>query len=86
MALSVKGFDQFVVARLLHQDGRSRVGAATAIDIVSPIDTAVVKDHYNDRQVVAADRLDLHAVEAERAVALSTATTGLPLTTAAAIA
>src|SRR6266481_5623654 len=39
------------------------------VDVVAAVDAAVVEDYDNDRQVVAADGLDLHSAEAERAVA-----------------
>src|SRR5262249_35420683 len=61
--------DHLVVARSLDEHGGRRVGAA-AIDVGAAINAVVVEDDDADRQPVAADRLDLHAGEAERAVAL----------------
>ncbi len=58
-----------VVARALHEDRRRRIGARR-IDVGAAIDAVIVEDDDADRQVVPADRLDLHAGEAESAVAL----------------
>src|SRR6202795_1662203 len=69
MAGAVERFDEFVVARVLHENGRRGISASAAIDVVATVDAAVVEDHDDDRQMVAADGLDLHSAEAERAVA-----------------
>src|SRR5438034_10272190 len=68
VADAAKGFDQLFVARLLHQDGRRGVGATAAVDIVAAIDSAVVEDDGDDRQVIAANGCDLHSPEAEGAI------------------
>ena len=57
-----------VVARALDEHGRRRV-RADLVDVGAAIDAVVVEDDDADRQLVPADRLDLHAGEAERAVA-----------------
>src|SRR6266850_2402371 len=44
------------------------IRSAAAIDIVAPIDSAVVEDDGDDGQAIAANGSDLHAVEAEGAV------------------
>src|SRR3546814_7709114 len=59
-----------VVARPLHSFGDRRVGAAGGIDVGAAVDAVVVEDNHEDRQVVAADGLHLHAGEAEGAIAL----------------
>ena len=69
-ALAAEGFHQQVVARVLDEDGRGGVLAAGAVDVGALVDAVVVEDDHAHRQVVAADRLDLHAAEAEGAVAL----------------
>ena len=46
------------------------VRAAAQVHVGAAVDAVVVHHHHAHRQVVAADRLDLHAGEAERAVAL----------------
>src|SRR6266849_8238937 len=65
---TAKGFDQLVVARVLHQDGWRGIGATATVHIVAAIDAAVVEDDGDDRQVIAADGFDLHAAEAEGAI------------------
>src|SRR5487761_2150076 len=62
--------DHPVVAGTLDERGGGGVGAAARIDTIAAIDAVVVEHHDADRQVVAADRLHLHAGEAKRAVAL----------------
>ena len=57
-----------VVARALDEHGRRRV-RADVVDVGAAIDAVVVEDDDADRQVVPADRLDLHAGEAEGGVA-----------------
>src|ERR1700730_1864499 len=54
-----------VVARSLDEDGRRNVGTAGRIDVGSAVDAVIVEDDDADRQIVAADGLDLHAGEAE---------------------
>src|SRR5581483_7797431 len=67
-AHAAEGFDDLVVARVLDEDGGRRVRPTGRIDVGAAIDSVVVKDHDADRQVVTADRFDLHAGEAEGAV------------------
>src|SRR6185437_16456540 len=62
---AAEGFDHLFVARVVQQAGRRRRDAG----LVAAIDAVVVEDHGSHRQLVAADRLDLHAAEAEGAVA-----------------
>src|SRR5439155_20859305 len=69
-AHAAEGFDQLVVARALDEYGRRHIGAAGRIDVGAAVDAVVVEYHRAHRQVVAADRLDFHAGEAEGAVAL----------------
>src|SRR6185437_4332958 len=57
-----------VVAGTLDEHGRRRV-VAGLVGVGAAVDAVVVEHDDADRQVVAADRLDLHAGEAERAVA-----------------
>src|SRR3984893_6466614 len=54
-----------VAARSLDEDGRRNVGTAGRIDVGSAVDAVIVEDDDADRQIVAADGLDLHAGEAE---------------------
>src|SRR5215469_795059 len=61
--------DHLVVARAFDEYRGRRVGAAAAIDVGAAIDAVIVEDYDADRQPVAADRFDLHAGEAEGAVA-----------------
>src|SRR6202158_4675498 len=61
-------FHHLVVARALHKHRRRRIGAGR-IDVGAAIDAVVVEDDDADRQIVAADGLDLHAGETEGAVA-----------------
>src|SRR5579871_507670 len=49
-----------VVARALDEDGGCGVGSA-GIDVGAAIDAVIVEDDDADRQLVTADRLDLHA-------------------------
>src|SRR5439155_25789559 len=49
---AAKGLDHLVVASVLHQDGRRRVGAAAEVDAVAAVDAAVVEDDSDDRQLV----------------------------------
>src|SRR5260370_27109374 len=56
----------FLVASVAEEAGR-RVGAAGR---VAAVDAVVVEDDRDHRQLVAADRFDLHAAEPEGAVAL----------------
>src|SRR5271163_2935420 len=69
MAAAAEGFDQFIVARPSHQNGRRGIGASAAVNVVTAVDAAVVEDHDDNRQMVTADGLDLHSAEAEGAVA-----------------
>src|SRR4051794_28089040 len=66
---AAEGFHHLVVARALDEHGgcRIRVGA---VDVGAAIDAVIIEDDDADRQIVATDGLDLHAGEAERAVAL----------------
>ena len=56
---------------LPHQNGRTRVFAAAAIDIVTAINSAIVEDHDDDRQMVAANGFELHSAKAESAIYLN---------------
>jgi hypothetical protein len=60
---------QFLVARVLDEDGGRNIRTAGRIDVGAAIDAVVVEDDDTDRQLVAADRLHFHAGEAEGAVA-----------------
>src|SRR6478672_9254838 len=62
-------FCDLVVARILHEDGGRDIRAAARIDVGPAIDPVVVEDDDADREVVAADCLDLHARETEGAIA-----------------
>ena len=66
---AAEGFDHLVVARALDEHGRRDVLAARRVHVGAAIDAVVVEDDDANRQVVAADGLDFHAAEAERAVA-----------------
>src|SRR5262249_32728260 len=57
-----------VVARTFDEYGRRRIRTG-GVGVGAAIDAVVVEDDDADRQAVAADRLDLHAGEAEGAVA-----------------
>ena len=61
---------QLLVARVLDEHQRRGIGAARRVLLVAAVHAVVVHDDDAHRQVVAADRLGLHAGEAERAVAL----------------
>ena len=65
---AAEGLHHLVVARALDEHGRRRI-RASRIDVGAAIDAVVVEDDDADRQLVAADGLDLHAGEAEGAVA-----------------
>src|SRR6516225_5800928 len=58
------------VDRAFQFVGRRRVDADTAERLHHLVVTRALEDHDADRQAIAADRLDLHAGESERAVAL----------------
>ena len=45
---AAKSFDQLFVTRLLHQDGRSGVGATTAVNVVATVNSTVVEDDSDD--------------------------------------
>src|SRR5881392_839056 len=64
-------FHHFVVARVLDENGWRNVDAPGRIDVGAAINAVVVEDNDADRQVVTADRLDLHAGEAKGAVAFN---------------
>src|SRR5262252_244308 len=66
---TAEGFRHLVVAGAIHERRGRRIRAAGGVDVDAAIDAVVVEDHDADRQLVAADRLDLHAAEAEGAVA-----------------
>src|SRR6185295_10732967 len=70
IALSTARFHHLVVARILDEHGRCRIGGPGRVDVGAAVDPIVVEDDDADRQVVAADRLHLHARETEGAVAL----------------
>src|SRR3954462_10841951 len=61
-------FHHLVVARVLDEHGGRNVRTAGRVDVGSAIDAVIVEDDDADRQVVAADRLDLHAGEAKGTV------------------
>src|SRR6267142_5622951 len=66
---AAEGLHHLVVARVLDEHGRRNIRTAGRIDVGPAIDAVVVEDDDADRQVVAADGLDLHAGEPEGAVA-----------------
>ena len=66
---AAEGLHHLVVARALDEHRRRDVAAAR-VGVGAVVDAVVVEDDDADRQAVAADRLDLHAGEAEGAVAL----------------
>src|SRR5262245_27607079 len=68
-ANAAKRFHQLLVAGVLDEDGGRNVRTTRGIDVGSAVDAVVVKDDDADREVVPADRFDLHAGEAERTVA-----------------
>src|SRR5437660_4072535 len=68
-ANAAESFHHLVVARVLDEDRWRDIRSAGRIDVRATINAVVVEDHHTDRQVVAADRLDLHSGEAEGAVA-----------------
>src|ERR1035441_337224 len=65
---AAEGLHYLVVARTLHEYGRRRV-RTYGIDVGPTINAIVIEDDDADRQLVPADRLHLHAGEAEGAVA-----------------
>src|SRR5262249_5212215 len=65
-----ESFRNLVVARVLDEDGRGRVGAAGGIGVGAAIDAVVVEADDTDWQLVPAHRLDFHAGEPKGAVAL----------------
>src|SRR5437764_2848354 len=69
VAGAIECFDESVIARVLHENRRRGVGASATVDVIGPVDAAVVENYGDDRQMVAADGLDFHSAEAERAVA-----------------
>src|SRR5215472_2657863 len=69
IADAAAALDHFVVASAFDEDGGGRIGAAAAVRIGAAIDAVIVEDDGADRQLVAADGFDLHAGEAEGAVA-----------------
>src|SRR5580704_13244045 len=68
-AHATERLDELVVPRALDEDGRRRIRPAARVDVGSAVDAAIVEDDDADRQVVPANRLYLHAAEAEGAVA-----------------
>src|SRR5262249_35806308 len=56
-------FHHLVVARALDEHGGRRIRPAAGVDVGAAVDAVVVEDDDADRQVVAADRLHLHAAE-----------------------
>src|SRR6478609_1553967 len=67
---AAEGLHHHVVARALDEDGGGDVRATGRIDVGAAIDAVIVEDDDADRQIVAADGLDLHAGKAEGTVAL----------------
>src|SRR5262249_8917244 len=65
---AAEGLDHLVVTSALDEHGRRRI-AACIVDVGAAIDAVIVEDDDADRKLVTADRFDLHAGEAERAVA-----------------
>ncbi|SPC23583.1 hypothetical protein CO2235_MP70243 [Cupriavidus oxalaticus] len=61
-------FHHLVVARARDERRDRRIPAAGRIHVDPLVDAVVVENDDADRQVVAADRLDFHAREAERTV------------------
>src|ERR1700736_370373 len=68
-ANAAEGLHHLVVTRVLDEDGRRNVRTARRIDVGSAIDAVIIEDDDADRQVVPADRLDLHARETKGAIA-----------------
>src|SRR5207248_8695196 len=66
IAPAAERLDDPLVTRIAQEAGR-RIGPALGI---AAIDAVIVEDDGRHRQVVTADRLDLHAAEAKGAVAL----------------
>src|SRR5579875_3827267 len=67
---TAEGLHHLVVARVLDEHHRCKIGPARRIDVGAAINTVIVENDDADRQLVAADRLDLHAGEAECRIAL----------------
>src|SRR6185312_16582223 len=65
---AAESLDHLVVARALDEHGGRRI-VARIVDVGAAIDAVIVEDDDADRQLIAADRLDLHAGEAEGRVA-----------------
>jgi hypothetical protein len=68
VAVAAECPDQLLVVRVLHQHGRSGVGVTAAVDVIAPIDAAIIEDDGDDRQPIPADGFDLHSAEPESAV------------------
>src|ERR1700746_2570312 len=65
-----EGFDDFIVARVFHQDGGCGIISFAPVELVAAINPAIVEYDDSDWQTVTADGLDFHPAEAERAIAL----------------
>src|SRR5215471_4445933 len=68
-ANAAESFDHLVVTRAFDENRRRRIRTGR-IDVGAAVNAVVVEDDDADRQLVAADRLDLHSGEAEGTVTL----------------
>src|SRR6185437_697350 len=68
VADATKRLHHLVIACVAHETGRRATGAASRI---TPINSVIVEDDCDYRQLVAADRFDLHAAKTKSAVALN---------------
>src|SRR5499433_3572749 len=66
---AAKRFHHLVVAGVLDEDGGRNVCTAPGIDAGAAVDTTVIEDHHAHRQVVTADRFDLHARKTKGTIA-----------------
>ena len=57
---AAEGLHHLVVTGALDEHGRRRIGA-DRVDVGAAVDAVIVEDDDADRQLVAADRLDLHS-------------------------
>src|SRR5262249_49127361 len=64
-----KRFHHLVVAGVLDEDGGRHVCTAPGIDAGAAVDPTVIEDHHTHRQVVTADRFDLHARKTKGTIA-----------------
>src|ERR1019366_8364446 len=69
IARAAESLDEFVIARSPHENSWRWIGAPATVEVVAPVDAAVVEDDSDDRERIAANGLDLHAAEPEGAIA-----------------